>query len=160
MTDIFKDILEKEQQLLEQLKLSPISDVTGIVNINGVSAVIFGDEEQWTLKMQFDKWRIKNGHLISEPLYLLRKVCDQELEDIQETIKAETIIKIKARIKETSYDRYDAIFEEFIEEIQDDVELNQCLEELKKPIIYSDTIFGLLTFDRQVKSYSGKYLLG
>lgn len=147
------------KQLLEQLSLCPISEVTGIVSINGVSAGRAGDEILWGLNMQFDVWRVAAGSLKSEPLHFSRQVTDEELKSIQSVIKSETIVKINARVTEKSIlGRPDALFEGFIEVVLNDNELNQCLEKLKKPVTYSDSIFGTLTFDRQFNWYTGNVM--
>lgn len=147
------------KQLLEQLTLCPISEVTGLVWIHGVSAGRAGGESLWNLNMGFDAWRVGNGCLKTETLRFSRQVTNEELKSIQNVIKAETIVKINARVVEKSLlGRPDALFEEFIEVVSNDNELNQYLEELKKPVTYSDSIFGTLTFDRQFNWYTGKVM--
>ena len=147
------------KQLVAQLSASPISEVTGIVSIHGVSAGRSGDENLWGLNMKFDVWRSGDGCLKTETLHFSRQVTDKELKSIQNVIKAETIVKVNARVVEKSVlSRPDALFEEFIEVVLNDNELKQYLEELKKPVTYSDNIFGTLTFDRQFNWYEGNVI--
>ncbi len=157
MLDLFKDFLFKEKQLLDQLQLCPISEIIGIVNASGVGAVRVGGEELYTLTMKFDAWRDASGQLKPEPLHIIRKVTKQELADIREKIEAETIVKINARVAEKSVsDKQDALFEEFIEVVSTDKELNDYIEDIKNPVTYEDNIFGILTFNRKLSWYSGK----
>lgn len=157
MLDLFKDFLFKEKQLIDQLKLCPISEIIGIVNINGVGAGRVGGDELYTLTIKLDAWRASNGYLKTEPLHIIRKVTKEELADIREKIKAETIVKINARVAEKSVsDEQDALFEEFIEVVSNDNELNDYLEDIKNPVTYDDDIFGTLTFNRRLSWYSGK----
>lgn len=157
MLDFFKDFLFKEKQLLVQLELCPISEIIGIVNASGIGAGRVGGQELYTLTIKFDAWRVSNGYLKAKPLHIIRKVTKEELADIREKIKAETIVKINARVAEKSVsDEQDALFEEFIEVVSNDNELNNYLEELKNPVTYDDDIFGTLTFNRKLSWYSGK----
>ncbi|MBU3092844.1 DUF2262 domain-containing protein [Clostridium sp. CF011] len=151
-----KDVAKSEKQLLEQLGSCPISEVIGIVDINGVSAGRTGGEKLWTLGVKLVAWRVVKGYLKTEPLHIRRKVTHEELNDIRNMIRPETIIKINARvIEESVFGRSDALFEGLIEFVSNDNELNVYLEELKKPIIYIDSILGTFTFNRQVNWYIG-----
>jgi len=109
--------------------------------------------------MKFDAWRVANGPLKTEPLHIRRKVTDEELKNIQNIIKAETIVKINDRIADKSiFARSDALFEEFIKFVSSDNELNEYLEKLRKPVTYVDSILGTFTFDRQVNWYKGNII--
>ncbi|URZ01579.1 DUF2262 domain-containing protein [Clostridium felsineum] len=154
MSNIFKKVLKTEKNLLEDNTGALVKEVVGIVSINGVSAGRARKEKLWTLRFELDEWRYLGEGLKNSKLNVMKKVTDEQLKDIQNTIKAETIVKIKLSIdyKSTGY-RADAIFEEFVEEVSDDIELNECLEKLKEPITYEDSYFGTLTFDRMVNWY-------
>jgi len=157
MLDLFKDFLFKEKQLLDQLELCPISEIIGIVNINGIGAGRIGGDELYTLTMKFDAWRAANGQLEAKTLHIIRKVTKEELADIREKIKAETIVKINARVAEKSVsDKQDALFEDFIDTVSNDKELNDYLEDIKNPVTYDDDTFGTLTFNRRLGWYSRK----
>lgn len=43
MDDIFKEIYEKEQQLIDQLTACSIVEITGLVGVSGASASKIGD---------------------------------------------------------------------------------------------------------------------
>lgn len=159
MLDIFEDMINKERILLDQLEACPISEIIGIVSTDGVGAIRLGRESLYTLTIKFEAWKAIDGDLKTEPLYIIRKVTKEELKDIQEKIESEKIVKINARVNEKSVSgRIDALFEEFIELVSNDSELNEYLEDLKNPVTYEDNIFGTFTFDRKVNNYTGKVI--
>ncbi len=152
-------MISKGKQLLEQLKSSPLSEVTGVVWTHGVSGGRAGGESLWSLNMGFDAWKIGSGCIKTELLHITQEVTDKELKDIQRIIKDGTIVKISARVAEKSIlGRPDALFEKFIEVVSSDNELNEFLEELKRPIIYTDSVLGNFTLDRKLNWYTGNIM--
>ncbi|KHD37471.1 hypothetical protein NL50_04655 [Clostridium acetobutylicum] len=161
MLNTLRNNSKTEKDLLEQLKECPVSEITGIVSISGVTAGRAGGENIWTLNTELDAWRINGSSIKTTPLHIKKKVTDEELKSIQKVIKAETIVRIKARMIEKSlFGRPDALLEGFVEEVSNDKELNEYLKELQKTVTYVDPDFGSLVFDRMVKWYGGNIIWG
>ncbi len=154
MDDIFKEISVKEQQLIDQLKVCSIVEITGLVGVSGSSASKIGNDHLWSLTIKFDAWRVGSGNLRRDPLTVRRKVSELELKKIRKKITAETIIKIRARVSDDNiFGSPQALLEEIIKTNISDTVLNSCLEELKKPVTYADGVFGIFTFDRGLNWY-------
>ena len=151
MNDIFNDLYNKEKKLTDQLIICPMVEITGLVGIGGVGAGKIGSDVLWSMTMKFDAWRIDSDLLRTDTLIVRRQVSDTDLEDLQKRITAESVVKIHARVSD---DNPQALLEDVIQVGFPDIELENYLVELKKPITYKDEVFGLLTYDRQVNWYS------
>lgn len=155
MNDIFEEIEKKEKKLYEQLTTSPLVEVSGIVGLSGVGAAKTENEELWSLRFTFDAWRIGNDSMQTEPMRLQRKIADGELRQYQDEINSETIIKIQARVAlENVPGTPQGLFEQVLEKEVDDEELQNYLQELQKPIVYTDDFFGTCTYDRKYGCYN------
>lgn len=156
MDDIFADVNRREDQLYTELAASPVGEFTGVVSPSGVGAGKSGGQELWSLLLTLDVWRAGSEPVRTDSLTLRRRVTDAELRTFQNSIDAETVIKIRARVAiDNTFGSPQGQLEEFVGVDSADAELHNHLAELQKPVTHADERFGTLTFDRRVSWYSG-----
>ncbi|MFQ3661710.1 MAG: DUF2262 domain-containing protein, partial [Chloroflexaceae bacterium] len=139
----------RQKRLRDQLAVSPVVDVLGVVSAHGAGGGRGGSEHMWVLMFTFDAWRIVGGDLHTEPLSISRKVTEQEFDRLRNMIAPYTVVRIKARVGESAFGGHQALLEEFVGVETTDAELNRHAEELQKPVTFEDPTFGLFTLDRQ-----------
>jgi len=155
-TDILAEAKLRQQQLLEQLAVSPVVDVLGVVSPAGASGGKSRGEELWTFRFTFEAWRVRGGRAQTRPLTIRRKVTDQELAVFRELIKPYTVICIRARVlSESPFGGPEGLLETFVGLDDSDTELNEFAVQLQKPISYEDSTFGTFTLDRRVDWFTG-----
>lgn len=157
MDDVLAEMADQEAQLYAQLADCDPVQITGIVSSSGVAGGKLGGAELWSLSLSFDAWRAGTGPLRTDSLTIRRRVSDEELETLQDTIDAETVITIRARLAEENvFACPQALLEEFIGADTADVELHNHLKKIQEPVTYEDELFGTLVFDRRVRWYRGE----
>ncbi|PHS05036.1 MAG: hypothetical protein COA78_15810 [Blastopirellula sp.] len=155
MDDIFAEANKREEQLYDELAACPVSELTGIVSPSGVGGAKSGDQELWSLLLDFDAWCVGSEPIRMESLTLRRKVSDEELDRFQELIEEETIIRVRARVAEDNiFGSPQGQLEEFIELDSKNSVLQAYLVKLQKPVTHQDKRFGTLTNDREINWYS------
>jgi hypothetical protein len=111
----------------------------------------------WTFCFTLAAWRINDGDINEIDLIARRLATKKEFDALHARVKANTVIKFKGRVAmENVWNRPESLLEELIGEVNTDSELNECLEKLLEPVVYSDELFGDLTLDRTVNNYLGK----
>jgi hypothetical protein len=141
---------QRSDKLQEQLLAAPVVELAGIVSSSGVGAGSFPGEALWSLSFSFKIWRMKGEPIHTDSLTIRRRVTDNELREIQTVIKAETVVRIRARIAEDNvFGSPQAYLEEYIGR-DDDPELQQQLEELQKPKTFEAAPFGTFELDRRL----------
>ena len=151
MEEIFADETQREQKLYDQLTMCPVVEMTGIVNASGVGESKSPGQQQWSILITFDVWRVASGPIRAESITIRRKVSTHELRTLKNAINAKTVIKIRARFAEENiFGRPQALLEEFIGIDSTDSELHDYLtksQKPEKPITREDDFFGALIFD-------------
>jgi hypothetical protein len=150
------EIFARQQRLLDQLAVSPIVEVLGVVSPSGASGGRVGGESLWSVGFTFDAWRIVGGDLRAGPLSISRKVTDQELDKLQRKIGPYAVVRIKARVGESAFGGHQARLEEFVGVETSDAELNHQAVELQQPVTFEDPTFGIFTLDRRVDWFTGE----
>lgn len=149
---------QRDEDLYEQFRASPMTELTGIVGARGATGGRGGKpqvQQLWTIGFSFDAWRIDGGPIRTEPLTIHRRVTYEELRQFQSMINGETIVRIRARLSKGDISGVvNGYLEEYIGSITDDVELLERLVQLQEPKTFHDEQFGTFTFDRSVSWYS------
>lgn len=148
------DKYARQQRLLDQLAVSPVVEVSGVVSANGATGGRFRGEDQWTVSFAFDAWRIGTTEIQTVPLRISRKVTDEELERFRSTINPYTVVRIRARVGELACGGYQGLLEDSIGLYDSDADLNQTAEQLQQPVTLEDADFGTLTLHRAVDWFS------
>jgi hypothetical protein len=155
--DIFAESKLKQDQLLQQLKSAPISELVGVVYAFGTGGGRARGEEFWTLRTAFEAWRIHGGALETRPLTIRRKVTDAELKSLQALLPAWSVVRIHARvINDSPIGGPEALLEHVLGFDNSDAELNQFAANLQRPVTFDDPMFGTFTLDRRINWFSGK----
>jgi hypothetical protein len=150
------DVYVRQQRLLDQLAVSPVVEVTGVVSPNGATGVRSRGEDLWTANFTFEAWRIGTADLQIVPLRISRKVTDAELDQLRSAINPYTVMRIKARVGESAFGGYQALLEEFVGVYKSDAELNQYAERLQQPVTFENPDFGTFTLDRRVDWFAAE----
>jgi hypothetical protein len=131
-------------------------DVRGVVSPKPVSGGSSPSQDFWVLKFAFEAWRIGNGPISTGMLQVLRRVAEEELKKFQDLIRPGTVIHIRARIANVSpTNGPEALLESFVGRDDSDAELNARAAQLQQPVYYEDPVFGKLTLDRRISSFTG-----
>jgi hypothetical protein len=150
------DIYVRQQRLLDQLAVSSVVEVSGVVSPNGATGGRSRGEDLWTASFTFEAWRIGTAELKIEPLRISRKVTDAELDQLRSTINPYAVVRIRARVGESAFGGYQALLEEFVGVYKSDADLNQYAERLQQPVTFENPDFGTLTLDRRVDWFSAE----
>ena len=143
---------KRKETLIEEIAKFPVVDLIGLVDASGVGAGISKGEKLWTLAFTFDAWKLKNGTICKAPLTVRRQVTEKSLRKFQVLIDSESIVHIRARLAvQNSVGFPQALLEKFIRIVPDDSELNDFLIQLKKPVTFKASKFGIFTLDRRIK---------
>lgn len=146
-----------EATLIVQLEKAPLTEVTGIVDANGSGGGMLPGDDQWKMTFTFVAWRQEHHRLNTNELIVRRKVSDEELKSFMNSIKPDSIIRIRAKVLEDNiWGRPEALLDAVVGEYSRDIELNDFLTKRKKPVTYMDARFGEFTLDRTVDWFSGK----
>lgn len=135
--------------------LDPEVEITGIVSATGVGAGRAGSDEQWMLLLTLDVWRVGDSELRERPLTLRRRIDDAELRALASAIRAESIVRVRARLSDDAERGAGAEFVALIEADATDSELDTRLEALTRPVTLTVDGLGDFTYDRRVGWYTG-----
>lgn len=142
-------------ELIEQLKSQPLVELTGLVGAGGAGGVKSHGERLWSFTFALVAWRTNGGTINESELIVRRLATDAELEELQDQIDANTVVRLDARIAlENVYGRPEALLESIHGKYHDDAELNAHLRELLKPVVRTDRTFGEFLLDRSVTTFS------
>lgn len=158
MTDqSLEELAARRKEREAQLQAAPIAVIEGVVGPGGVSAGKFGRETLWSINMTLEVWRLQGGALQSQPLHLVRRGDDAELERYQLAARGDyPLVRLKARLMmETGSDRPEAWLEE-IPEVIEEAELAEHAARLQVSVIHDDAFFGPCTLDRQVQWFEAQ----
>jgi hypothetical protein len=151
-----REAIERSARLRARAAESPLVEAVGVVGPIGAGAGKSGRETLWTLRFKFDAWRLAEGPLQQGKLMISRKVSDEEYRALQASIEPYSLLRVQARIA-IDEEKHESIG--FLEQILGvaigDAELERISQQLQKPVIYTDQIFGELTLDRRFDLYSG-----
>lgn len=142
--------------LYRQLAAQPRVELRGIVSASGSGGGITPGDTLWTFCFALAAWRIDGGNINQQKLIVRRLATKEQLDLLRAQIKANTIVKLHARVAmQNVYKRPEALLEEIVGEDNSDGELNERLSELLRPVVVSDTQFGDLLLDRSVNTFVG-----
>ncbi len=149
--DILEDLCQSKQMMMEQLNKSDIVDIFGVVDASGPGGFRLQGEEFWTLLFSFDAWRFSSGNLRYDKLTLRKLVTEIELEIMKESINPFDVLHVRAGVTENSvFEGAQGILFELVDSISSSRELNSHAEELRKPVAFYDSTFGLFVLDRSL----------
>jgi len=142
-------------ELIAQLESKPLVELIGIVSASGAGGGKSRGEELWSFTFSLVAWR-SNGSEINETKLIVRRLAtDLELEQLQDQIDANTVVRLDARVAlENVFGRPEALLEHLHGEHREDAELNARLGELLKPVVRTDSTFGDFVFDRRITTFS------
>jgi hypothetical protein len=141
-------------ELYRQLIAQPLVELTGVVSASGAGGGMDAGDTLWTFVFTLTAWRVDDGDINQIDLIVRRLVTEDELNAFCDRVNANTVVKLRARVAlENVFGRPEALLEELIGEDDSDVELNDCLTELLKPVVRSDEYFGDFILDRSVTTF-------
>jgi hypothetical protein len=143
--------------LMGQLSKSGITDIFGVVDASGAGGFRLQGEERWTLLFSFDAWRFSGENLRHEKLTFRMLVTEEKLETMRESINPFAILHVRAGVMKNSvFTGTHGLLVELVGSIASDQELNSYAEELRKPVAFSDSSFGLFVLDRRLNWYQSE----
>jgi hypothetical protein len=151
------DVDDREQKLLEQLVVSPIAEVVGVVGPRPVALSRWPADDHWTLSFNLDRWRIANGEISTTPLGVRRKIEAGEKDQWRALLARYAVLRIRARVVANSvFGSPQALLEEIIGRDESDAELNEHAKKLQQPVTHEDSVFGVLRLNRGHNWYVGQ----
>jgi hypothetical protein len=151
-----EDIYVRQQRWLDQLAVSPVVEVSGVVSPNGATGGRSRGEDFWTASLALEAWRIGTAELQIVPLRISRKVTDAELDHLRNTINPYAVVRIRARVGESAIGGYQALLEEFVGVCKSDADLNLYAERLQQPVTFENPDFGTFTIGRRVDWFAAE----
>lgn len=158
MTDNTDDMDARQQKLTDQLAVSPIIEVLGVVSARGGGAGgghVPGDE-LWQLSFRFDAWRIVGGEVQTGELLMSRKMPKEEMREWMDKIKPYSVLRVRARLGEPAFIGPMWQIEEFLGADESDATLNDLAEQLQQPVVFEDPLLGTFTLKRSVDCFSAE----
>ena len=157
--DILDNLQQDRQVLMCQLSKSGIADIFGVVDASGAGGFKLQGEEAWTLLFSFDAWRFSGNKLRYDKLTLRMLIIEEKLETMKETINPFDVLHVRAGVvKNSIFEGTHGLLVEVVGSISSDQELNSHAEELRKPVVFSDSFFGLFSLDRKLNWYQSETL--
>ncbi len=155
--DILEDLQQSKQELMNQLSKRGITDIYGVVDTSGANSFRLQEEERWTLLFSFDAWRFSGRNLRYDKLTFRMLVTEENLETMKESINPFDILHVRAGVvKNSVFKGTHGLLVELVGSISSDQGLNSHAEELRKPVVFSDSFFGLFVLDRRLNWYQSE----
>ena len=149
--DPFFEAAERQARLLGQLHKSPRVDLIGVVAPSGVGAGKLRGEKLWTITIGLEVWKPLGGTLRAKSLTIRTHGGNEELDSKRELIEPLTVVHLRALVAEESiFGSPQGLLVQFVGKFSSDAELNKIAEELKTPVTFVDSQFGIFTLDRCV----------
>lgn len=130
-----------------------VETVYGVVYPPGADGGRAGKASAWHLRVGLNPWRSPGAKLERTPLSVSKAVSDDELKGLMHDLPAYRIVAMLVRF--SSVDRSRADLVAIQASAPSDAELEQEALELQKPITIDDSVFGTLTFNRDVSWWEG-----
>jgi hypothetical protein len=133
----------------EQLAVSPIVDVLGVVSPGAVGVGQSAGEGLSTFSLTLDPWRFPRGKLQAMVLYVRGVVTNEDLSRFQRTLRPYSVIRLKARVGVHPGGFPDALLEAVVGLDGSDAEMNQKAAELQRPTTFNDPVLGTFILNRE-----------
>ena len=144
--------------ITNMLAARPVSTVTAVVGPLGPGGSKGPGRGPWTMTVGLTAWRDGDGPVIAEPVTLRKMVGDDELNDLQRALPADSVVRFRARVgppADPGGPPRQALLEEALGPA-DDADLAALLAESKKPVTRDDPRFGPLTLDRRFGTWEAE----
>lgn len=152
---MFEEDIEREKQLYAELASQPIVTITGVVDALGAGSSQYPKQPFWTLLFTFDAWQVDGQAINKQKLTIRRQIQEAQLDESEDALGAETIVRISARLSlDSSFGSPQGLLEEIVETDVDDKGLAAMLEQIQSPVTYEDDFFGTLTYSREYAWYT------
>ncbi len=149
--DFFAEMESRQRCLEQQLAASPVVNLIGVVNASGAGGGQAFGEEQWALRFAFAAWRAEGAHVRTDELRVQRQVTREALRQYIDQIKPYAVLHIRAHLAEkTESGNPESLLVGIVGNEESDVELNEWVIRLQKPVTFDDHVFGVFTLDRRV----------
>lgn len=144
-----------KSRLLDDLRLSPVCDVCGVVDSRGLGAVKVGDEQLWTVQVRLAAWRMGSLPLHRSELLALTLADDQRQQELCAALHEYDVVHLRARVSEQNcLGRPCALLERVVGTVAD-TELAQIAADLQVPIEFRDEQLGAFVWDRRLNWFKG-----
>jgi hypothetical protein len=152
------DYKARERALYDQLKRSPVVDVTGILGPGGSSGHGGAEPDEWCLMFSFAAWKQGDDRIRHDQLIVRHPGLTQgQLKQFMSELNPYAIVRVSAKLAEDSiYGRPEALLVEIIHRNFDDPELVQVAASLQAPKTFTDPKLGEFFLDRKVDWYEGQ----
>ncbi len=155
--EILEDLQQNRRKLMSQLSKRGITDIFGVVDASGAGGLRLEREDCWTLLFSFDAWRFSGTSLRNDKLTFRMIVTQENMEAMKKAINPFDILHVRAGIvKNSIFEGTHGLLVELVGSISSDHELNLHAEELRKPVVFSDSFFGFFSLDRKLNWYQSE----
>ena len=152
----FQNAVDKSKKLEEEFRTLPETIITGVVGANGPGGGRMPSDKYWSLNLSLIAWRDSEGNIYNSNLIIYKYLTDLELEQIQEKVKEESLVRFKAKVSKNSPFGDARAQLVNIMDTPDDDELKQILTKFKEPTVVEHSIFGSFMLDKSVDWFEGE----
>jgi hypothetical protein len=150
---------ERYKAYVEKLSGAPACEIMGVVDPSGIAGVSSPGDEFWTLRFEFEIWKIEGGELRDEKLYIEKPVSEEELGEVRNSIKAYDVVQIRARFAEPPDPiKPHALLIQITGQTKSDADLNRAAQKLREPVTFQDPEFGAFLLDKRVNWFEAQVL--
>jgi len=151
----FAEAEARAARVREQLLAAPLVELLGVVAPSGCSGSKGGPGTPWHIGCELVAWRVADGPLQENGLTLTRQVEEKQIRDLQDSLPAYAVRKLRARLLRQSEMGPRAWLEKVVGPARD-AELEAIAAKLQEAVTHEDEVFGTCTLDRALDWYSGR----
>jgi hypothetical protein len=138
-------------------------EITALIAPSGAAGFGSADgSDRWTLGVPIEAWRMSNGPIRRDALYLKRYPLSRgALHDMQAALGGVQLVRLRLaadpepKTYESGYSRLEAELIEVVGKASDS-QLQTLADELSQPVTIADEFFGELRLDRRLKAYEAR----
>lgn len=134
----------------------PETIIRGVVDANGPGGGKVPPEKLWSLNLSLVAWREMQGKIHNTELEIYKNVSDEELNQIQELVKPESLIQFKAKLSNNSPFGDSRAQLISVMNSPDDKELIDALNKYKVPVKINHPKLGELILNKSVDWFEGQ----
>ncbi|CAD6547441.1 DUF2262 domain-containing protein [Paraburkholderia sabiae] len=151
--DQWEEMRARRAQLDARVKVAPRVTIEGVSDAIGMAALKFEGDQQWTLQLTLEAWRLVGGTLQDRPLSLKRQATEADVKLYKHTLRPFGRYRMQVRLlMDEDLPMPEALLEALPLDIEDP-DLEQWARQLQLPITYEDELFGTCVLDKRIRLF-------
>lgn len=122
----------------------------------GVGGGKVPSEKLWSVYFKLLAYKeLESNRIINEKTTVSCELNDEQLKMFQDKIKVNNIYKLEVAVKDNELELLNLDLKSIKK--MDDSDLEMSIREYTKPIIYNDSVLGVMTYDKELEWYNATY---